>query len=64
MTGCGRCHTCGAELESLPKLLKLPAERDTYNWCTPCNTWRFYEAHGHGLAITEDDAIPCPKEAT
>lgn len=61
-TGCGRCHTCGDELDAVRK----PAiwlKEGVDSWCSTCKTWRYYVSHGWGMPVTEDDATPC-KEAT
>jgi hypothetical protein len=42
---CGRCHICGAKLQS-----KLDGEE----WCPDCGTYRRYPSHGWTRAVGDD----------
>ena len=64
---CGKCHTCGTELE--PQRTK---RYDWQSWCPTCRQAKHYESHGWPRrprrkgyeAIRADDATPCPEVAT
>jgi len=47
MSGCGRCHTCGAELGQV---------LDGEEWCPRCGAYRRYRDHGWAAG----EASPCP----
>jgi hypothetical protein len=55
MSGCGRCHTCGAPLRVV---------LDGEEWCHTCGTYRRYRSHGFSPGYTEDNPICLEVSAT
>ena len=48
---CGRCHTCGAKLQSV---------QDGEEWCPSCSAYRRYPSHGWAYSRTADRDTQCP----
>lgn len=46
---CGRCHTCGTELQTVQRK----------DWCPTCQCFRLYRSHGWAKGLPEVSDSPC-----